>query len=137
MARAATAGAFRSVDFRRLQSLSFTKAIPIFWPRPAKLKPATVIIVSTVLVSCSRKYFSTLPNNFYGPFLCCTGRQLDLADDETLVLIRQKCSGEPQEEKHHGHHEDAIQEQIPFRLLNEPPTIRSNNALARSNARLK
>jgi len=39
-----------------------------------------------------------LPYHLYGPLLGSAGRQLDLADDEPLVLIRQESGGETQEE---------------------------------------
>ncbi len=45
-----------SVDRSRSdQSFRRTKAMPEFWPRPAKLKPATVKIDSTASSSSLRK----------------------------------------------------------------------------------
>ena len=64
MARRATAGARSSGLVRSFQSLSITKAIPMFWPRPAKLKPETVMIDSTALVSPSRKWRSSCSMTF-------------------------------------------------------------------------
>ena len=39
---------------RSLQSFSWMKAMPVFWPEPAKVKPATVKTKSTLSFSSSR-----------------------------------------------------------------------------------
>ena len=44
---------------RSLQSLSLTKATPVFWPMPEKLKPCTANTDSTAPASFSRKWFSS------------------------------------------------------------------------------
>jgi hypothetical protein len=60
MARPARASARRSGRSRRFQSLSLTKAMALFWPLPAKLKPATENTDSTASASSSRKWSSTV-----------------------------------------------------------------------------
>ena len=59
IARPATALMPSSSDSRSLQSLSVTKAMPLFWPLPPKLKPCTLNTDSTVSFSFSRKCCSS------------------------------------------------------------------------------
>src|SRR6266702_2416584 len=49
-----------------------------------------------------------LPDDLDGPLLGGAGRQLDLADNEALVLIRQERGGKMQEEEGHGGHNGAV-----------------------------
>src|SRR5512143_2648255 len=55
-----------------------------------------------------------LAYHLYGPLHGCAGRQLNLADDESLVLIRQEGSGETQEKESHRSHNGAVYNQIAF-----------------------
>ena len=55
MARPMMALALRSSPLRSLQSFNLMKAMPLFWPLPAKLKPATVSTESTLSFSFLRK----------------------------------------------------------------------------------
>src|SRR6266480_4563845 len=57
-----------------------------------------------------------LPYDLDGPLLGGAGRQLDLADDEALVLIRQERGGKMQEEEGHGGHDGAVDHQVAHRL---------------------
>ena len=55
MARPTRAGTRISADVRWSQSFRRTKPMPMFWPLPAKLNPATVMSDSTLLASSCRK----------------------------------------------------------------------------------
>ena len=85
--------AFSSGLCRSFQSLSLTKASPMFWPRPAKLKPATVITPSTVFFSSSMKVLLHLPDHLDGSILGRSGRQLDLADEKPWSSSGRKAVG--------------------------------------------
>src|SRR6185369_13300477 len=57
-----------------------------------------------------------LPYDLDGPLLGGAGRQLDLADDEPLIFVRQERRGKVQEEKSHGGHNGAVDYQVAHRL---------------------
>ncbi len=59
MPRWAMEEAADSSSVRSSQSVSLTKAMPAFWPMPAKLKPCTLSTDSTYSDSFSRKWFSS------------------------------------------------------------------------------
>src|SRR5690606_7161919 len=74
MARPATALALMSSASRSLQSRSLMKATPLFWPRPAKLKPWTLNTDSTESFSSSRKYcYSFMMDSMVRSWVAPTG----------------------------------------------------------------
>src|SRR6185369_3121698 len=62
------------------------------------------------------KMLFQLPYDLDGPLLGGAGRQLDLADDESLILVRQERGGKMHEEEGHGGHNGAVDHQVAHRL---------------------
>ena len=87
---------------RSSQSLSLTKAMPAFWPLPAKLKPATVKhrLDRVLLV---RPGSAARPARSPSSVRSCVapGRQLHLREQHALVLVGQEAGRQAQEQ--HGH----------------------------------
>ena len=63
-----------------------------------------------------QKMLLHLPDDLDGPLLGGAGRQLDLADEESLILIRQEGGGQTQEKEDHGRDNGAVDHQVAHRL---------------------
>ena len=96
------AGAFKSGGLAQLPVLEFHKGQPHVLAATGKAEAGHGDYPLHRFLLIFHEMLFQLPDDLDSPFRRGPGRQLDLADDEPLVLIRQEGGGQPQEEEDHG-----------------------------------
>ena len=114
---------------RSFHGFRCTKAMPAFWPAPAKLKPATMNMRLDVRLLVDQVVMLDLLGDGERARLRGADGQRDLRDDRALVLVRQE-RGRQADEQDHQHDDDAGIDQQRRAHPAEEPLERAAIALA-------